>query len=908
MTKKQVLTLKSCSSSGLRENDVHKCSSLSSLPNQRHSASPTKSINRPNNLSKIDTLVLVVHGGNITCTDASKSTDFIHFKSTIESMVRNNYSNFSDRIAYRLVSCDPICKESLMMLSTLSPIAAGEPVTSWNDKNNFAERSAAEAFSLNENLPFSTIPLLISANQVKYKENLIKFVRQCNKIYNEFLNSTEGNMFHGQVVLIGDSVGSLLVYDALCLNTISNFDESSSNSSVQNYSNDNNNNKVNHTNAPKKQESNKANSTSPSPSPTISRYPLININDTNADLIEHDQEASNSKKPNLVQRCNSSLSNSSGIEFNASPYLTPPSPTLTPTLMKSVSCDERLEFDVNHFFVFGSPLGLVLAARKLSNKTLDIPACTQLYNLFHLTDPVATRIEPLLCKQFKFIQPCMIPRYSKYPMGDGSNLSLDHFIVKFGHLFETNLLIDNSANGSDDKNVYLTPNFDQLKSLQKIIQTKKEWWGDNRIDYVLYAPDRLTYLPKNSLPYLFHSCFWESQDVIAFILRMILKTDSGHSLRSNDQTSILKSPNEPVEKWQRRFNRMKLRNLSANHRANDVIVLEDNAQVLSAKFSYGPLDFALSGEKIDIFISDSAQKSNGEYQFYASELTDNNGKIKYELPLDKRLPLGIYQVKMVVKCDHTYVEFYMAVLPAGTEAVVFSIDGSFAANISFSGTDPKVRAGAVDVVRYWQDLGYLIIYITARPDMQHYKVTNWLAQHNFPLGLVFFSDGLRRDPIKQKAETLKNLVTNNSLILQAAYGSAKDIPMYANLGVNANRIFITGKLKSKYLNQAIMLKDGYASHLAILQNPNTGSRQAQGNARLILKKYNFNNWHNQLTVNSQLMTQVSRDSSDFLTESFCHSVSQQQFNTISSNVFNNTERSALSKLYSLPYRSKNPLK
>lgn len=39
----------------------------------------------------------------------------------------------------------------------------------------------------------------------------------------------------------------------------------------------------------------------------------------------------------------------------------------------------------------------------------------------------------------------------------------------------------------------------------------------------------------------------------------------------------------------------------------------------------------------------------------------------------------------------------MAVLPTQTDAVVFSIDGSFAANISFSGTDPKVRAGAVDV-------------------------------------------------------------------------------------------------------------------------------------------------------------------------------------------------------------------
>ena len=31
---------------------------------------------------------------------------------------------------------------------------------------------------------------------------------------------------------------------------------------------------------------------------------------------------------------------------------------------------------------------------------------------------------------------------------------------------------------------------------------------------------------------------------------------------------------------------------------------------------------------------------------------------------------------------------------------------------------PKVRAGAVDIVRYWQELGYLIIYITGRPDMQ----------------------------------------------------------------------------------------------------------------------------------------------------------------------------------------------
>jgi hypothetical protein len=80
----------------------------------------------------------------------------------------------------------------------------------------------------------------------------------------------------------------------------------------------------------------------------------------------------------------------------------------------------------------------------------------------------------------------MIPRYTKFPLGDGANLSLDHFIVKYGNLFETNtLLMKNNGNAVSSKNAtgdvslgvneasssYLTPNFDQLKSLQKIMHS-----------------------------------------------------------------------------------------------------------------------------------------------------------------------------------------------------------------------------------------------------------------------------------------------------------------------------------------------------------------------------------------------------------------------------------------------------
>lgn len=52
----------------------------------------------------------------------------------------------------------------------------------------------------------------------------------------------------------------------------------------------------------------------------------------------------------------------------------------------------------------------------------------------------------------------------------------------------------------------------------------------------------------------------------------------------------------------------------------------------------------------------------------------------------------------------------------------------------------------------------MILYITGRPDMQKQRVVSWLSQHNFPQGMIFFSDGLVHDPLRQKAIFLRNLV------------------------------------------------------------------------------------------------------------------------------------------------------
>lgn len=52
------------------------------------------------------------------------------------------------------------------------------------------------------------------------------------------------------------------------------------------------------------------------------------------------------------------------------------------------------------------------------------PACEQIYNLFHAADPCACRLEPLLAPKFQAIAPLAVPRYQKFPLGDGSSLLL----------------------------------------------------------------------------------------------------------------------------------------------------------------------------------------------------------------------------------------------------------------------------------------------------------------------------------------------------------------------------------------------------------------------------------------------------------------------------------------------------
>ena len=41
------------------------------------------------------------------------------------------------------------------------------------------------------------------------------------------------------------------------------------------------------------------------------------------------------------------------------------------------------------------------------------------------------------------------------------------------------------------------------------------------MDFALYCPDALTAFPTVALPHLFHASYWESTDVVSFLLRQV---------------------------------------------------------------------------------------------------------------------------------------------------------------------------------------------------------------------------------------------------------------------------------------------------------------------------------------------------------------------------------------------------
>ncbi|NWW56363.1 PITM2 protein, partial [Ifrita kowaldi] len=771
--------------------------------------------------SKIHVLLLVLHGGNILDSgsgdQSSKQGDVNTITTVFDTVMRVHYPAALGHIAIKLVPCPAICSEAFSLVSSLSPYSYDEGCLS----------------NSQDHIPLAALPLLATSSP-QYQEAVATVIVRANQAYSEFIKSQEGTSFNGQVCLVGDCVGGILGFDALCCSnqTVSESQNSSRRGSVVS---------VQVMLAP-------SSSMDPA-SRHLSRsnidIPRSNGEDPKKQLPRKSSDSSTYELDTIKQHQAFLSSLHSSVLRND-----PTSRRSSSSTMLDGGNIGKFDFEITDFFLFGSPLGLVLALRKTVIPALDIfqlrPACQQVYNLFHPADPSASRLEPLLERKFYLLPPFNIPRYQRFPLGDGNSAVLADVVQSHGAVFMENASLSTPISAPQFRGFRRASEISIASQVSgmadsytasNIANIAAKWWGTKRIDYALYCPDALTAFPTVALPHLFHASYWESTDVVSFLLRQVMRHENSSVLELDGKEVSVFTPSKPREKWLRKRTNVKLRNVTANHRINDTIANEDGPQTLTGRFMYGPLDMVtLTGEKVDIHIM--TQPPSGEWVYFDTEISNSSGRISYVIPEERRLGIGVYPVKMVVRGDHTFADSYITVLPKGTEFVVFSIDGSFAASVSIMGSDPKVRAGAVDVVRHWQDLGYLIIYVTGRPDMQKQRVVAWLAQHNFPHGIVSFCDGLVHDPLRHKANFLKSLITDLHMKIHAAYGSTKDISVYSSISLPPTHIYIVGRPTKKLQSQCQFITEGYAAHLAQLEY-NHRARPAKNTTRMALRKGSF---------------------------------------------------------------------
>ncbi|KAL2454456.1 Phospholipase SGR2 [Abeliophyllum distichum] len=199
----------------------------------------------------------------------------------------------------------------------------------------------------------------------------------------------------------------------------------------------------------------------------------------------------------------------------------------------------KLEFEVDTFFAVGSPLGVFLALRNVrigigkakeyweeENINEEMPACQQMFNIFHPFDPVAYRIEPLICKEFRHKRPIIIPYHKggkrlyigfqefKEGLSLGSQALMDHLNtvrVKVLTFCESRCKsdLDEEPENSQEERSYGSVMMERLTGSE-----------DGRIDHVLQ--DKTFRHPYLSA-YSSHTNYWRDADTALFILKHLYR-------------------------------------------------------------------------------------------------------------------------------------------------------------------------------------------------------------------------------------------------------------------------------------------------------------------------------------------------------------------------------------------------
>lgn len=206
----------------------------------------------------------------------------------------------------------------------------------------------------------------------------------------------------------------------------------------------------------------------------------------------------------------------------------------------------------------------------------------------------------------------------------------------------------------------------------------------------------------------------------------------------------------PVAAWRHLGSRITAA-LGQRHRGRDLFLRQADAQWGIARFAYGATDDDLQDEDVEVFLLRNCRtwerlgdarttRDNGHPTIEG--VVDGGGYVYFPIPASARLGVGRHRLRFVVRGDHTFADQYIEVLPADAHVVVSDVDGTLTENETaewlavFGGASPAVNAGAPEALWALARRGYMVFYLTARPEWLVARTHQWVRERGLPPGLV----------------------------------------------------------------------------------------------------------------------------------------------------------------------------
>ncbi|KAJ4881271.1 Phospholipase SGR2 [Raphanus sativus] len=202
---------------------------------------------------------------------------------------------------------------------------------------------------------------------------------------------------------------------------------------------------------------------------------------------------------------------------------------------------QKLEFKVDTFFAVGSPLGVFLALRNIrlgigkgkdyweeESVIEEMPACRRMFNIFHPYDPVAYRVEPLVCKEYLPKRPVIVPYHRG---GKRLHIGLQDFKEDFrarseramNHFYSlrTRVLTICQSKSSDElEETEETDDEKDGRSYGSLMMERLTGTRDGRIDHMLQEKTfKHPYLQAIGA----HTNYWRDNDTALFIIKHLYR-------------------------------------------------------------------------------------------------------------------------------------------------------------------------------------------------------------------------------------------------------------------------------------------------------------------------------------------------------------------------------------------------